>query len=131
MTEKTKLSPRAKYLQAQFHLTELMWQAIWDFQKGLCAGCKKPMKKPNTDHRHSDGLIRGILCWKCNKNLGRMGDDPLELLKNFVEYLTHPPAIAALGQQIYGLPGRVGTKKARKLAKKYKKRQEALKKFLT
>lgn len=109
-----KLSPRAKRLQEVFNLTEKKWQKIWDFQKGLCAMCRKHMKKPNVDHCHKTGLIRGLLCNLCNRNLGRFRDS-IELLQAAISYLLNPPAIDALGESIFGLPGRIGTKKQRKL----------------
>jgi len=118
--KKERLSPRAKRLLDQFHLTELMWQAIYDFQRGLCAICRRPMKKPNTDHCHLTGLVRGLLCPFCNRALGRFRDD-LRLLQAAVAYLLNPPATIALGAPHYGMTGRVGTKKQRKLIKKMKK----------
>lgn len=40
----------------------------------------------NIDHDHSTGDIRGMLCGKCNKGLGLLGDN-LESLKKVVNYL--------------------------------------------
>lgn len=128
LKSKTKLTPRQRRLWDNFHLTEKMWQAIYDYQKGLCAICKKLMRKPNVDHQHAGdeaGLIRGLLCPACNRALGRFRDS-LILLQSAVEYLLHPPATTALGEPHYGLPGRVNTKKSRKLAKKFKKQQKLL-----
>ena len=115
-----KISPRAKRLLDIFHLTENRWQMIWDFQKGLCAICHTPLKKANTDHDHASGLVRGLLCARCNRALGRFRDD-LALLQAAVAYLLSPPATVALGGPHYGMPGRVGTKKQRKAIKKRKK----------
>lgn len=115
-----KLSPRAKRLLDIFHLTEEMWQIIYDFQKGKCAICGHKLKKANIDHCHVTGLVRGLLCAACNRALGRFRDD-LKRLQAAVEYLLHPPATQALGQPHYGLPGRVGTKKQRRLINLLKK----------
>jgi hypothetical protein len=104
----------------QFNLTELMWQKIYDHQHGICAICKKPMRKPNCDHAHDSGLVRGLLCPRCNRALGRFADS-LVLLQAAVAYLLNPPATEALGGPHYGLPGRVDTKKKRKLIAKMKK----------
>lgn len=41
-------------------------------QKGLCAICEKPPKGKRPlaiDHRHSDGKVRGLLCYGCNRAL--------------------------------------------------------------
>ena len=115
-----KLSPRAKRLLDIFLLTEDMWQKIHTFQKGLCAICHTPLKKANTDHDHATGLVRGLLCARCNRALGRFGDS-LALLQAAVAYLLNPPASAALGGPHYGMTGRVGTKKQRKAIRKRKK----------
>jgi len=94
---------------------------IVDYQKRLCAICKSPMemfkRALGTDHDHKTGLIRGKLCWFCNKLLGIAQDNPERLLAAAL-YLVCPPAVIALGTPRFGLPGRVGTKKQRKLSKK-------------
>ena len=109
---------RAKYLLDNFKLTIDQWQKIWDYQDGCCAICKNPLKKANTDHDHKgQGLVRGLLCARCNRALGRFGDS-LVLILAAAEYLTNPPATAALGGPHYGYPGRIGTKKHRKLLKR-------------
>ena len=114
-----KLSSRAKYLMDNFKLTPEMWQTIWDFQGGCCAICGNPLKKANTDHAHDSGLIRGLLCSRCNRALGRFGDS-LKLILAAAEYLQNPPATRALGISHYGYKGRIGTKKFRKMLKKLK-----------
>jgi Recombination endonuclease VII len=39
-------------------------------QEGKCAICKEPMERPNLDHNHKTGKIRGLLCPRCNLGLG-------------------------------------------------------------
>jgi hypothetical protein len=57
-----------------------------------CAICKRP-REENTlgrrfavDHDHNTGLVRGLLCYKCNTGLGALNDDP-ELLQTAADYL--------------------------------------------
>lgn len=114
-----KLIARAKYLLDNFKLTPEKWQRVFDYQGGLCAICRKRLKKANGDHDHADGEFRGILCPRCNRALGRFGDS-LVLLMAAVAYLQAPPARTALGGPHYGYPGRIGTKKHRKLVRKEK-----------
>ena len=47
---------------------------------------KNSHDKPNIDHCHKTGLVRGLLCGHCNNLLGRCNDD-VEILKNAVRYL--------------------------------------------
>ena len=111
--------PKEKHLLENFLLSLTDWKKIFDFQKGKCAICKKLLIKPNTDHRHRDGLVRGILCIHCNRNLREFMT--VEYIKAVLEYLTNPPATAALGHPHFGLPGRGSTKARRKLIQKLKK----------
>ena len=119
-------SQRVWYYKTYFNLTLEELQKIIDYQNGCCAMCGRPVPiRPNLDHRHADGLIRGILCWLCNRLLGMAHDNP-ELFKQGIAYLADPPAVRALGTPHYGLPGRIGTKAQRKLAKKLTKQQKML-----
>jgi Recombination endonuclease VII len=117
------VTPREKYLLDNFKLTLEKWQKIFDYQGGLCAICKCVLKKANTDHNHTDGEVRGLLCPRCNRALGRFSDD-IVLLRAAVAYLFTPPARRALGAIHFGYPGRIGTKKHRKMLKKLKKLSE-------
>lgn len=70
--KKPKPSGMRKYWP---HLTlkqaEAERQKISDRQGTKCAICGKPessfAKRLAVDHRHSDGLVRGLLCWHDNK----------------------------------------------------------------
>lgn len=124
------MPPKEKSLLANFNLTLEKWQKIFDFQKGLCAICKAPLirltkkGKPaviNTDHDHKTGLLRGLLCFRCNQALRE--SMTLEFVKAVFEYLLHPPATDALGNPHYGLAGRVGTKVRRKLLAKLRRQK--------
>ena len=82
------------------------YQAIFEYQKGVCAICRKHMKygKPlHIDHEHG-GPVRGLLCGYCNRNLvGKLKD--CEKAQRLADYLKDPPAIKALGKQVMA-PGR-------------------------
>lgn len=65
-------------------------------QDGKCAICREPekmRKSPNStpfrmsvDHCHSGGQIRGLLCNRCNRALGLLGDD-VNILRAAISYL--------------------------------------------
>ena len=52
-----------------------------------CAICRAPLAdRPNVDHCHSTGKVRGLLCRPCNLSLGGFKDS-LEILLNAALYL--------------------------------------------
>lgn len=109
---------RAQNLKRHFNLTVEDYDALFQFQKGVCAICGRPPKKIRlgVDHEHKSGLIRGAICWGCNSMLGKARDNP-DLLRRAAEYLEHPPATQALGAPRYGRIGRVNKKIRKKKTK--------------
>jgi hypothetical protein len=105
-------------LRREFGITLAQYNAVLEFQGGKCAICNRPVREFKTrlavDHSHTSGLLRGLLCWRCNKALGVFRDD-LNRLRAAVEYLISPPITTVLGVATYTAPGRVGTKKRAKL----------------
>lgn len=123
---------RAKILWNNFRITPADWDKMFQFQRGMCAICGEPQpiskktrktKRLATDHNHTTGEVRGLLCSRCNPVLGkienafvRFGLNKVEALTLLVfiarllNYVSNPPARAALGKVTIGYPGRVGTK---------------------
>ena len=65
------------------------WNALFDSQEKCCAICRTEnpgARGWNTDHNHTTGKVRGILCSGCNIGLGLFKDDIKSLLRT-VEYL--------------------------------------------
>lgn len=69
----TALDRRSIRLKNTYGLTHNDYLVMLHEQGGVCAICKQP-PAPNThlavDHDHSSGDIRGLLCRKCNLELG-------------------------------------------------------------
>jgi hypothetical protein len=106
---------RVRKLANIFGLTVDEDIAITAHQDGRCAICQRPpsnKKRLATDHDHATGLIRGKLCWICNRLLGFVKDDT-ERLRAAIDYLENPPAVEALGREVYGRKGKT-TAKAKK-----------------
>ena len=55
-------------------------------QNKHCKICNQEMIKPNIDHCHNSGKVRGLLCWNCNIALGYFKDN-IENLKSAIKYL--------------------------------------------
>lgn len=59
-------------------------------QSGGCAICAVPLSNEglltHTDHCHSTGKVRGILCTNCNRGLGSFKDNIVSL-QNAIKYL--------------------------------------------
>jgi hypothetical protein len=62
------------------------------------------------DHCHRTGLLRSIIDWKVNKGLAFF-DDNSDWLRAAADHLDNPSFPRALGENVYGVQGRVGTKK--------------------
>lgn len=59
-------------------------------QKGCCAICgRNPSESEKylyIDHDHTSGIVRGLLCRRCNVALGMMNED-IDILKAAIMYL--------------------------------------------
>lgn len=110
-----------------YNLTITEWDIIDAFQNHVCAICKRPNKsglRLSTDHSHITGIIRGLLCQRCNRILGKI-EDPrfwrdgtIALLRACADYLELFPAVVALGREVFTYPGKFGTKVHRDWIKK-------------
>lgn len=117
MTKKARDRARDLRLRREFGITLKEYNDVLEHQKHRCAVCKRSVRDFKNslavDHCHTTGLLRGLLCWKCNKLIGVSGDDAKKL-ENASIYLNNPPITLVLGQK-FSAPGRVGTKKRAKL----------------
>lgn len=86
---------RRWHLKDKFGITEEQYQDLLDKQDGVCALCKKPPEafkrgySLSVDHCHSEGHIRGLLCFPCNV----LVEKGKEFFKQALEYLEAPPKI--------------------------------------
>lgn len=65
-------------------------EAMLERQGGRCALCGDPpgRRRLSVDHDHATGLVRGMLCHRCNTALGNLKDSP-ELCERAAAYLRH------------------------------------------
>lgn len=87
--DKTKLIYRKHRLKKNFGLSVEEYEEMISAQGGVCAICTSPPHKGwslAVDHCHSTGAVRGLLCHKCNRAIGALGDSP-ESLRRALGYL--------------------------------------------
>ncbi|KKL16712.1 hypothetical protein LCGC14_2492820 [marine sediment metagenome] len=80
------------------------YNAMLEAQDGRCVICRRlPGKKRlSVDHNHETGLVRGLLCNRCNLGLGTLGDDH-ETLTAAEIYMSQEAPKSGLNLD-YGLP---------------------------
>jgi len=114
---------RAARLKREYCVSLEEVEAVEKYQKHRCAICKRPVTDFKTrlaiDHCHTTGLVRGLLCWHCNRAIGGFRDD-IDKIIAAAAYLTNPPFTVVLGKPRYSAPGKVGSKKRAKALIKHK-----------
>ena len=125
MKSDSKQKAWAKRLLDNYKLTIEQWSKIFAYQGECCVACGQLNKsgvRLSVDHDHKTGLIRGLLCHRCNRLLGKIESPRWQatpaLLRKLADYWENPSAPRALDAAHYGYTGRVGTKTHRKLLKK-------------
>ena len=89
--EKARKDTRKRKLKS-YGLDHQSYSAILKKQEGQCPICLRFLAEqamPSVDHSHATGVVRGILCRKCNAALGLLEDSPANL-ERALEYLSIP-----------------------------------------
>lgn len=84
-------------IRAKWGLSPSEYLGMFEQQDNKCAICSEeetaPISLKNTqprrlavDHDHATGVIRGLLCTRCNTTLGKVNDDT-DLLRKMIDYL--------------------------------------------
>lgn len=66
----------------KYNLTVDQFDAMVLSQNGVCAICRKAPKSGFTlcvDHCHETGVVRGLLCNRCNSAIGLLDEDPARI----------------------------------------------------
>jgi hypothetical protein len=94
--ERHKETRHRHAMRATYGLTPEQYQDMLAAQGGVCAICG--LDEPNAhgrtgtqfrlsvDHCHDTGRVRGLLCQKCNRAIGLLGDN-VDLLRKAIAYL--------------------------------------------
>ena len=73
-------SERARRLRAQYGISIEEYDAMLQKQAGLCRICLRPetvsqggrLRPLAVDHCHRSGIVRGLLCQRCNTRLAQL-----------------------------------------------------------
>lgn len=87
--QKNKLKVKERNLKKQYGLTLDDWNNLFLTQHSRCAVCRTDTPEGMgwaTDHCHTTGKVRGILCNFCNTGLGLFKDNIL-VLQEAIKYL--------------------------------------------
>jgi len=89
--DRHKLHGRKNHLQRKYGLTLDQFAEMLRACDNRCQCCKTPFseilnEQPRVDHCHSTGMVRGILCHRCNRLLGDAEDNP-SMLQECARYL--------------------------------------------
>ncbi|TDB73214.1 hypothetical protein E1264_41540 [Actinomadura sp. KC216] len=103
-------SGRNYQLKLRYGITEQQVEQMVLEQGGVCVICLRADAK-HVDHDHLTGLVRRILCFKCNGGLGQFADDParLRLAADYLELRgSHARGMCIeIGVPVFGGPDRV------------------------
>ncbi len=91
--EQVRYHSRKKLFAKKYNMTIAEHDALFASQGFSCGACGSitPNSKKgwSTDHCHTTGIVRGILCHHCNVGLGHAKDNT-ETLRAWVSYLEKP-----------------------------------------
>lgn len=87
---KRKELSRWRRIKKEYNLARDEFYAILEIQKHLCPICGNDIseqdKNIHIDHNHDTGIVRGILCSKCNQGIGLFMENK-NILKSAIAYL--------------------------------------------
>lgn len=92
-----KAKYRRENLLRRYGITTEIYHSLHEGQNGRCAICglaetalSSANGKPQSlaiDHCHDTNIVRGLLCFSCNRGIGYLKDNVL-LLQNAIQYLS-------------------------------------------
>lgn len=83
-----KESGKKKWRINKYGISNEMFESLRASQNNACAICKLEVKELCVDHDHETGMVRALLCRKCNTGLGHFKDN-VTTIENAIKYLEH------------------------------------------
>jgi hypothetical protein len=72
-------------LRRRYHIGHEQYAQLVKLQRGRCAVCLSG-EAVDVDHDHERGIVRGLLCGRCNTGVGQLQDDP-RIIRRAIDYL--------------------------------------------
>lgn len=95
-TPEGKRKDKDARLKANYGITHDHYDAMHLSQGGVCAICRKPEDRTIrgvvvplvVDHNHKTGIVRALLCHRCNASIGFLNENPdrMRAMAAYVEY---------------------------------------------
>ncbi len=99
-SKRTPLDNKESFLKSKYGITLAEYEAMLSSQNGVCAICKRPERRKSryggvcrlhVDHCHETGVVRGLLCSRCNLAFDAFGTEEriaaaLEYLRKSISY---------------------------------------------
>ena len=98
----------AKRIEETYGLSVEEYYAIHEAQGGRCYICQRAngsVRRLAVDHDHDTGLVRGLLCKPCNRNVLGHARDDIEYFERAITYLQSPPARQVVGERVAPVHG--------------------------
>lgn len=82
-----------KQLRYKYNITLDMKKSMYAYQNGKCGGCgeAKELNELQIDHCNETLILRGLLCYSCNRGLGSLKHST-RILLGCLQYLNNVPA---------------------------------------
>jgi hypothetical protein len=64
----------ARHRHTRYGVSQEQYDEMVRRQRNCCGICGRKMTKPNIDHDHATGHVRGLLCWPCNTGIGKFAE---------------------------------------------------------
>ena len=80
---------RAKRRKMKYGITSEQFDALMLKQRGVCAICfmsPEPGRALDVDHHHGSGIVRGLLCRRCNNGIG-LFDENARAMRRAIAYV--------------------------------------------
>jgi hypothetical protein len=99
-----QIADRKSHLKRKYGMTIADYDRMFEAQGGVCAICGEARPEERTlhvDHDHGTGVIRGLLCFRCNNALGDFREE-YELFQRAADYLDRDDQLALLVHERVG-----------------------------